>query len=197
MFANSSFKPTNFKPTRIRRAGSRAAALALALLLLSACAGESAHNWPFTLLATPAPAGSCTLALPADASPETAVRALLQAEGELVVAQQIDPLMLLWAEGASVTDAKNTPGDPQDDQHWLDKDAIRHRYVRTVFPGAPASALPADLQIEWDGDRAIVHATTQIGGEVAPAGDRWELLRRRGCWLLYSLTYNLEPAQRP
>ncbi len=173
------------------------AALALALLLLSACASTGARKWPFTLLATPVPVGSCTLALPADASPEEAVRALLQAEGELVVAQEIDALMLLWAEGGYVADAKNTPNDPEDDQRWLDKDAIRHRYVRTVFPGAPASALPADLQIEWGDDRALVRATTQIGGEVAPAGDRWELIRRGGCWLLESLTYNLEPLHTP
>jgi hypothetical protein len=39
----------------------------------------------------------------------------------------------------------------------------------------------------------VVTATTRIGGEVAPAGDRWTLVRRDGCWLLQNLTYNLEP----
>ena len=93
-------------------------------------------------------------------------------------------LMALWADGGRVVDAKNTPTDESDDQLWIDKDAVRHRYVRTVFPGAPAAAVPADLQIEITGDNAIVAATTQIGGEVSPAGDRWELVRQGdGDWL--------------
>jgi hypothetical protein len=138
------------------------------------------------------PAGSCTLDLPQGASDEDAIAAVLRAEGELVVAQRIDALMALWAEGASITNAKNTPQDNSDDQYWRDKDAIRHRYVRTVFPGAPAQATPADLQIAIDGERAVVTATTRIGGEWSPAGDRWILERRAGCWLLQNLTYNLE-----
>lgn len=141
-----------------------------------------------------APVGSCTLGLPAGTSGEDAITAMLRAEGDLVVAQRIDDLMALWGEGASITDAKHTPADNADDQDWLGKDAIRHRYVRTVFPGAPAQATPADLQIAFTGgDRAVVTATTHIGGEVAPAGDRWTLVRRDDCWLLQNLTYNLEP----
>jgi hypothetical protein len=117
---------------------------------------------------------------------------MLRAEGQLVVDQQIEPLMALWADGSSITDAKNSP-DAADDQNWQDKDAIRHRYVRTVFPGAPAQASPADLQTTIAGDRATVMATTSIGSEVSPAGDRWTLVKRDGCWLLENLTYNLEP----
>jgi len=138
------------------------------------------------------PHGSCSLPLPATASDEEAIRAILTAEGELVVAQNIDALMKLWREGAKITDAKNTPDDPQDDQAWLDKDAIRHRYVRTVFPGAPAQATPKDLQLQLMDDRAIVAATTQIGGEISPAGDRWTLVKDQNCWAIQSLTYNLE-----
>jgi len=40
-----------------------------------------------------------------------------------------------------------------------------------------------------------VVATTHIGSEVSPAGDRWELARVDGCWMIRSLTYNLEPRQ--
>jgi hypothetical protein len=154
----------------------------LLALMLAACTGEPGP-----------PAGSCTLDLPAGAGDEEAISAVLRAEGRLVVEQQIDPLMALWADGASIANAKNTPGIAEDDQFWRDKDAIRHRYVRTVFPGAPSQATPADLQITLDGDHASVLATTRIGDEVSPAGDRWTLVKRGSCWLLENLTYNLEP----
>jgi len=125
-------------------------------------------------------------------SDEGLVRAVIDAEGELVVKQEIIPLMGLWHDGAFVANAKNTPADQTDDQFWLDKDAIRHRYVRTVFPGAPANATPKDLTIVITGSTAVVTATTSIGNELSPAGDRWELVKQNGCWLLQSLTYNLE-----
>jgi hypothetical protein len=154
--------------------------LAAAIATLAACASPAGD------------AGSCTLGLPAGVSDEEAIAAVLRAEGQLVVNQQIEPLMVLWADGSSITDAKNSP-DAADDQNWQAKDAIRHRYVRTVFPGAPAQASPADLQTTIAGDRATVVATTTIGSEVSPAGDRWTLVKRDGCWLLENLTYNLEP----
>jgi hypothetical protein len=122
------------------------------------------------------------------------VRALLAAEGEFVVAQNIDSLMQLWVENGRVVDAKNTPASSDDDQVWDGKDAIRHRYVRTVFPGAPAVVDHGDETITIDGDQAQVESTTTIGSEVAPAGDRWEMVRQGNCWYLASLTYNLEPA---
>jgi len=140
--------------------------------------------------------GSCDLGLAPQTSDEVAIRAIIAAEGELVVTQQIDALMALWSDSAYVANAKNTPDRADDDQFWREKDAIRHRYVRTVFPGAPAAAAPADLQIEIDGSRAEVVATTHIGSEIAPAGDRWVLTKNGNCWFLESLTYNLE-AQQP
>lgn len=136
--------------------------------------------------------GSCSLGLAPTVSDGEAIRSVITAEGELVVEQEIDALMALWGDGATVTDAKNTPDIPADDQAWLDKDAIRHRYVRTVFPGAPAQALPRDLQIQRLNNRAVVTATTQIGAEVSPAGDRWVLVKQGNCWEIQSLTYNLE-----
>jgi hypothetical protein len=119
---------------------------------------------------------------------------VLAAEGELVVRQEIGALMALWAEESQIADAKYTADDTGDDQSWNGKDAIRNRYVRIVFPGAPASAQPADLEIALDGDQATVRATTQIGAEVSPAGDRWVLVKEDGCWTIQSLTYNLEAA---
>ena len=167
---------------RVLAPNSFGALFALLGLTLAACGGPR-----------PVPAGSCTLNLPAGASDDDAIGAVIHAEGQLVVEQKIDALMALWAEGASITNAKNTPDAAEDDQYWRDKDAIRHRYVRMVFPGAPAQASPADLMISRDGDQASVIATTQIGSEVSPAGDRWTLRKQGSCWLLENLTYNLEP----
>jgi hypothetical protein len=142
---------------------------------------------------TPAPlGGSCTL--PESSDDDSALRALLAAEGDLVVSQNIDSLMSLWAENGRVVDAKNTPDNSEDDQVWDGKDAIRHRYVRTVFPGAPAVVDHGDESITIEGDQAHVQSTTTIGSEVAPAGDRWEMVRQGNCWYLAGLTYNLEPA---
>jgi hypothetical protein len=123
---------------------------------------------------------------------QQAIRAVLNAEGELVVKQDIDQLMALWADGAFVSDANNTSTNRDDDEFWRNKDAIRHRYVRIVFPGAPSVATPADLTIQTVDDHAVVTATTQIGSEISPAGDRWELVKADNCWLIKSLTFNLE-----
>ncbi len=141
------------------------------------------------------PGGSCILDLAIDATDEEAIRAILNAEGETVVSQDIDRLMKLWSEDAKVSDAKYTPDDDSDNQYWQGKDAVRHRYVRTVFPGAPSAVQPSDLSIVISGERATVIGTTHIGDEVSPAGDRWELVRIDGCWYINSLTYNLEPTE--
>ena len=177
---------------QVRRCRRPTARLATALLMLALIANGVRVTTPTA--APPAAAnGSCALGLAAGSDDETAVHALLAAEGEHVVNQDIDALMRLWAADGRVSDAKNTPEEMSDDQTWDGKDAIRHRYVRTVFPGAPSTAQPSDLEIEVIDDLATVTATTHIGDEVSPAGDRWQLVRVDGCWLIISLTYNLEP----
>lgn len=170
-------------PTWLLRAGKMLTLLAIGCVSLAGCT------------IPPATGGSCDLGL-AQPNDEAAIRAVLEAEGQYVVTQQIDALMALWVESAYVSNAKNTPDRTDDDQFWRNKDAIRHRYVRAVFPGAPAAVTPADLQIQIDDNRAEVIATTRIGAEVAPAGDRWILSKHGQCWFLESLTYNLE-AQHP
>lgn len=149
---------------------------------------------------TPAPAvpaqslrGSCGLEHAGD-DDFTAISAVLRAEGEFVVAQNIELLMRLWDDDGRVVDAKHTPDAPDDDQNWAGRDAIRHRYVRTVFPGAPSAVQRIDPQITIDGDRAEVRAAVRISGGEVSGGDRWELIKRDGCWLILSLTYNLEEA---
>jgi hypothetical protein len=162
----------------------------LLLLFLAGCSNATPTPQP---TATPAPiGGSCSLETATD--DESSIRALLVAEGELVVSQDIDALMRLWAETARIADAKNTPDNEEDDQVWEGKDAIRNRYARIVFPGAPAVIDHGDESITINGDQAQVESTTTIGNEVAPAGDRWEMVRQDGCWYLANLTYNLEPA---
>ncbi len=72
-------------------------------ILLAGCSSATPAPVP-----TLAPAGgSCSL--PEAADDESSIRALLVAEGEFVVAQNIDALMRLWADDATVADAKNTP----------------------------------------------------------------------------------------
>lgn len=162
----------------------------LAILLLTQLLGVSC----VTVVEEAAPPTPipCPLPAPATATDGEIIEMVLMAEGRLVVEQKIDELMALWTTGAEIINAKNTPDDTSDDQSWLDKDAIRHRYIRTVFPGAPSQVTPKDLQIELVDGRAVVTATTQIGAEVSPAGDRWVLVKQNNCWEIQSLTYNLE-----
>ena len=136
------------------------------------------------------PASSPT---PAPANDEEALRFLLLAEGEGVVNKDIDRLMGLWDENGFVADARHTPGDASDDLTWKGGYAVRDRYITLVFPGNPSLVAPADLSIAIEGDRATVTATTRIGDEVSPAGDRWTFLRTADGWRIESLTYNLEP----
>lgn len=140
------------------------------------------------------PVAACPLPLPANAAPETIAGALLRAEAERVVAQDIAGLMPLWAADGQVVDAAHTPYNPADDQSWAGTDAIRARYLHHVFPGAPASISPTELQVSGDADSLTVISTPRINGELAPHGDRWQLRRVDGCWQIESLTYNLEPA---
>lgn len=155
--------------------------LLVALILLAACSGAPAE-----------PIGSCTLPLDSSLTDEEKIAAVLRAEGELVVAQDIDALMALWASGGEVVDAKHTPDDPADDQRWIDLDAVRHRYVRIVFPGNPQPSPAPELRIAVGVDAANVIATTRIGTEVAPGGDHWEMVKQGDCWAISRLSYNNE-----
>ncbi len=154
--------------------------LFLLLLLLTACAAPTFTPTPITL---------------PNASDEEAIMALLRAESQGVVAKDMDLLASLWAEDAVVVDAKHTPDDPSDDTRWEGIDAVLDRYVTLVFPGNPAFAEPADVQITIEGDRAEAASTTRIGEERSPGGDRWTFVKRHGRWWIQSLTYNLEPTR--
>lgn len=135
--------------------------------------------------------GSCSLNLGAVDDAE-AITAILNAEGAYVVEQDIGALLNLWQTDGLVADANHTPTNLTDDQTWQGIDAIRHRYVRWVFPGAPDVAQPADLVINITDSKAVVTSTTRIGDEISPGGDRWQLVRVEDCWLIQTLIFNLE-----
>lgn len=159
------------------------------ITLVAAACSVPANTPP----AMPSAPPSAQAAMP-PASDEEAIAQILAEEGRGVVTKDIDLLMSLWVEDGRVVDARHTPDDASDDLVWQGYYAIRDRYVTLVFPGNPSLAAPADLNIELLDDRAVVTATTQIGAEVSPAGDRWTLVRTPAGWRIESLTYNLEPA---
>jgi len=161
--------------------------LLVVVLVLSACGKSPAPPTPV------APTSIPRTPTPVPATDEEAILQLLAAEGEGVVQQDIERLMEIWAEDGVVIDARHTPDDPSDDLTWRGRDAIRQRYVTVVFPGNPAVAGAIDVQLTIEGDRAEALATTRIGAEISPGGDRWTFVKRGGRWLIASLTYNLEP----
>lgn len=157
--------------------------LLFTLLLLVACR-PSTSTPPYASPRTPTPV---------PANDEEAIRQILRAESEGVVRQDMTLLAELWAEDATVTDAKHTPDRADDDAVWHGIDAILDRYVVLVFPGNPQFAEPASIEIVVEGDRATARSTTQIGDEVSPGGDLWTFSRCGERWCIQSLTYNLEP----
>lgn len=157
-------------------------------LLLVGCAPTPAFIAP-----SPTPTPAVEMRLPTPASDEEAIRLLLQAEGMGIVSQDIDYVMSLWSRDGFVTDANHTPADTSDDLSWKGWYAVRDRYITLVFPGNPSLVQPSDLVITIQGDHAVVTATTRIGNEVSPAGDRWTFVRTPEGWRIESLTYNLEP----
>lgn len=138
--------------------------------------------------------GTCGLSLPAEADDQTRIHALIQAEGQLMAAREIGPLMALWAEDSQVINAKNAPDNEDDFQIWRGKDAIRHRYLNVVFPSAPEVVSDISLEITVEGDEAVASGMAQIMGETTLSGDRWLARRIDNCWQIAELTYNLEPA---
>ncbi len=158
--------------------------------LVAGCGGAVAPApLPVVNLPTKAP----PTVTPVPANDEDAVTQLVRAEGEGVVQQDIDRLMDIWAADGQIVDANHTPDNTADDAKWIGRDAIRQRYVNLVFPSAPMKAEAGDLRVTLDATKATVTATTNIGDEVSPSGDKWTLEKRDGRWYITSLTYNLEP----
>ncbi|MCD6290854.1 MAG: DUF4440 domain-containing protein [Anaerolineae bacterium] len=166
--------------------------LLVALIVLASLASCNRSTKP-AQVPLPAPTTPPRTPTPVPATDQEAIQQLLNAEAEAVVAQDINRLEEIWDDDGVVVDAKHTPNDPQDDARWQGWDAIRERYVVVVFPGAPKTVAHPLVDIKITGDTAVVTTTTEIGSEVAAAGDRWTFARRNGRWVITSLTYNLEP----
>jgi hypothetical protein len=135
--------------------------------------------------------GSCSLNLPLN-TPEAAITALLKAESDYMIQQDINSLMRLWSSDGYIKDARHTPNNLTDDQIWQGTDAIRIRYLYHVFPGNPVYAEPTAISIMLTGNKAIITATTHINSEFSPNGDRWQLIKQDECWLIQGLDFNLE-----
>ncbi|MCO6452146.1 MAG: hypothetical protein J5I90_15300 [Caldilineales bacterium] len=129
-------------------------------------------------------------------SDEEAIAALLVAESEGVLHQDMDLLAGIWLEDSFITDAHHTPDYKDDDATWHGIDAIMDRYVVLVFPGNPQTAKPEIQSLTVQDDSAEAVSSTHIGEEVSPAGDRWGFAKKDGRWYIQSLTYNLEPENR-
>lgn len=142
----------------------------------------------------PVEAGSCGPAFPANMTDEEAISALLDAESAGVVRQDVVALMQLWSPDGRIVDAGHTPANSADDQTWQGADAIRHRYLYRVFPGAPAPAQSPEREITFEEGAAVVTATTRIGTEISPGGDRWRVVKSGNCWVIQELVFNLEPS---
>ncbi len=152
-------------------------ALAALMAATVSCSSPTGAGSESSTAPPPPAAGSCTLGLGADAPDDEVIRAVLLAEGEFVVEQDIDALMQLWAPDSRVVDAKNTPDDDADDQNWDGKDAIR-RYVRAPsFPDRRTKCSRRTWRSPSTAMR-LSYTPPPISAAKSPAGDhRWELVR--------------------
>jgi hypothetical protein len=130
---------------------------------------------------------------PTPATPEEAVRQLINAECESVVQQDIDRLQGIWASDGVVTDANHTAENTSDDVTWKGWDAIRDRYVNIVFPSNPTFCEHPDAQVSINGDTATAVTGIKIGVTNAPNSNKWTFKKTQDIWRITSLTYNLDP----
>ncbi len=130
---------------------------------------------------------------PVPATPEEAIRQLINAECEAVVQQDIDRLQDIWASDGVVTDANHTPDNTSDDVTWKGWDAIRDRYVNIVFPSNPTFCEHPDAQVTINGDSATAVSGVRIGVTNARNSNNWAFRKAGDNWKITSLTYNLDP----
>jgi hypothetical protein len=130
---------------------------------------------------------------PTPATPEEAIRQLINAECESVVQQDIDRLQGIWASDGVVTDANHTAENTSDDVTWKGWDAIRDRYVNIVFPSNPTFCEHPDAQVSINGDTATAVTGIKIGVTNAPNSNKWTFKKTQDIWRITSLTYNLDP----
>ncbi len=119
-----------------------------------------------------------------DAQPtdETAITALILAERQAAIEQDLDLLGQLWALDARIVDGRRSR-DASDDYIWPGRAAILDRYRVAVFPYVlpPLPALEADTVLTINGDEATVRHGT----------DRWQARRIEQRWWLTELQYQV------
>lgn len=130
---------------------------------------------------------------PTPATPEEAIRQLINAECESVVQQDVDRLQDIWANDGVVIDANHTPDNTSDDVTWKGWDAIRDRYVNIVFPSNPTFCEHPDAQVTITGDAASAITGVKIGVTNAPSSNSWTFKKSGDAWRITALTYNLNP----
>jgi ketosteroid isomerase-like protein len=160
-----------------------------ALFILAVGCGTQNPPLP-TVKAAPARERTKT---PTPATPEEAIRQLINAECEAVVQQDIDRLQDIWASDGVVTDANHTPDDTSDDVTWKGWDAIRDRYVNIVFPSNPTFCEHPDAQVTINGDTATAITGVKIGVTNAPNSNHWAFRKGGDIWKITALIYNLNP----
>jgi ketosteroid isomerase-like protein len=164
------------------------AALCALFILAVGCGAQN----PTVPTAQPAPPHERTKT-PTPATPEEAIRQLINAECEAVVQQDIDRLQDIWASDGVVTDANHTPDNASDDVTWKGWDAIRDRYVNIVFPSNPTFCEHPDAQVTIGGDTATAVTGVRIGVTNARNSNKWAFSKASDAWKIAALTYNLDP----
>lgn len=153
-------------------------------LLLAAC-GAVATPTPSKALPSIASADQQWNAIfQGHSSPEEAVTALIVAERQATIDQDLGLLGQLWAADASIVDGRGTL-PTTDDYVWQGRAAILDRYRVAVFPFTlpPLSQLAVGTTITITGNEATVHHH----------GDQWQLVKVEQRWWLLTLRYQLAP----
>lgn len=160
-------------------------------VLITLAAGCGSQNPPVpTVRAAPPRERTKT---PVPATPEEAIRQIINAECEAVVQQDIDRLQDLWSSDGVVTDANHTPDSTSDDVTWKGWDAIRDRYVNIVFPSNPTFCEHPDAQVKVTADSATAITGVKIGVTNAPNSNNWTFKNTASIWKITALTYNNNP----
>ncbi len=128
---------------------------------------------------------------PVPATPEEAVRQLINAECEAVVQQDIDRLQGIWASDGVVVDANHTPDVTNDDVSWKGWDAIRDRYVNVVFPSSPTFCEHPGATVTAGADSATAQTGVNIGQTKCDGCNQWTFKKVGDSWKIATLTYNL------
>ncbi len=132
---------------------------------------------------------------PVAATPDEAVRQIINAECEAVVQQDIDRLQGIWAPDGVIIDANHSPDNTGDDVTWKGWEAVRDRYVNLVFPSSPTFCEHPGINVSIGADNVSATASTgvNIGNTKCTDCNKWTFKKVGDAWKIVTLTYNLNP----